>query len=145
MADAERHSRGTPPAAGAQPLGLVRAAERDDDAAFESALKEAVAKKTLGSAEPKRKLSLGLEAMIGACGAGKKARVDKLIEMGVVPTGDSNESGNVLTEAARSGSVELVKMLLDRGVDVNAPGRAGNAIFHAAGPKWSPELLELLV
>ena len=126
-------------------LSLVRAAEKDDDVVFETALAAAVKENSLGKIEPRRKLTIGTEAMIAACGTGKIARVQKLIELGVVPTGEANESGNVLTEAARSGSVELVRLLLDKGVDVNAPGRArGNAIFWAAGPKWSPELLQLL-
>ena len=81
---------------------------------------------------------LGLAAMLGACDHGPRtpltqaaARNDaaglrQLLDAGHTPDERDGDSWSALIWAARSGSVDALKVLLDAGADVNLPGSSGD-------------------
>jgi ankyrin repeat protein len=90
----------------------------------------------------------GKTALHLACAVGKVSIVQVLLEQGADPAlqipavpsadgagDDGAEAGSPLTYAAAQGNVEVVRLLLDRGVNVNTPTLDGKtALMCAANP-----------
>ncbi|KAL9096722.1 MAG: hypothetical protein Q9165_001210 [Trypethelium subeluteriae] len=70
--------------------------------------------------------------------------VAMLIEQGEPIDMQGGEWGNALQAASRQGYIEIVKLLLDRGADVNAQGNYSNALQAASGGGYI-EIVKLLL
>ncbi|KAI9037068.1 NACHT nucleoside triphosphatase [Aspergillus affinis] len=78
-------------------------------------------------------------ALTAAVAHGQRLFIEFLLHEG------ANIDGNALQTAARKGSAEVVQMLLDAGVDVNAQGgKYGNAL-QAASDRGSKEVVQMLL
>lgn len=58
--------------------------------------------------------------------------VEHLMDLGVDINAPGGNTGNALNTACRSGDIRLVKMLLDRGADVNVTDRLGNYALQSS-------------
>lgn len=65
-----------------------------------------------------------------------------LLDRGAFADGDVGEGGTVLSYAAEGGNIDVVKLLIDHGADVNAPGELGITPLHRAK---NAEIAQLLI
>ena len=76
-------------------------------------------------------------------------KVKSLLDSGVSPDSvddPTNEEGHSALEIAASyGNVSMVRLLLDRGADINAPSFWGSTALVAAAVSGQPEVIELLL
>ncbi len=88
-------------------------------------------------------------ALTDAAEAGDLAKIRKLLDSGVSPdacTSEEEDQGtSALSVAASSGQFEAVKLLLERGADVNADDFLGGNALTGASVTGNVEIVELLV
>ncbi|CAN6272689.1 unnamed protein product [Urochloa humidicola] len=88
----------------------------------------------------------GAGALHVAAGRGRMSVCAYLVDELHVDVGAVDESGETpLAYALRSGSVETVRFLLDRGADPNKPGEHGLTALHVAAGAGMCEMIEALI
>ena len=90
----------------------------------------------------------GVTALWLACTNGSEALVEKLLQAGADPNVSLSRTGEtVLMACARTGNVDAVKRLLERGADVNAKDRGpqGQTALMWAVAEKHPEVVRALV
>jgi ankyrin repeat protein len=81
-----------------------------------------------------------------AAGAGNINEVDKLLKQGVNPDAAVDNSGiTALMQAARIGDVEIVKLLLNKGANVNAQAGMGTTALMNAAAIGNLEMAKTLI
>ncbi|XP_063983480.1 ankyrin repeat domain-containing protein 39-like [Diachasmimorpha longicaudata] len=73
-------------------------------------------------------------------------RVQKLLADGISPSEEDSAGYTALHYAARSGSYEICKLLLDHGADINAVTRCGRATaLHRAATQSNDKIIQLFL
>ncbi|KAM0289736.1 hypothetical protein ACHAO9_005610 [Fusarium lateritium] len=104
---------------------LHTAQDDDDDDAIR--ILEAMWEYTSGSISPE---ALD-ESLYEATDNESQRTIELLLRYGASANATGEEYGNALTAAAYDGTIDIIKMLLDAGADINSPD--GWALQHAAG------------
>ncbi|XP_025086400.1 tankyrase-2-like isoform X1 [Pomacea canaliculata] len=87
-----------------------------------------------------------LKELMAVIKAGHTQRVGELLAAGFdINRVEEDERMSPLSLACQSGNVEIAKMLLEHGADVNVPGPDGQMALHhlCSAEEWKPELAEL--
>ena len=84
--------------------------------------------------------------LVQAVRSGDTEEVANLLQAGADPSeAEENHGMRLLTVAAYAGHTDIVRLLLDRGVDPNSINRSGSRALHAAALVGKPAVAELLL
>jgi ankyrin repeat protein len=97
-----------------------------------------ILKKAGGEPDPRE------EQLAEAAGSNQSETVGALLQEGVDPNAVDGHWVSALLRAVESGDLQIVKMLLDRGADVNMENISGDTALGVARVKRSAEVIELL-
>ncbi len=130
-------------------VGLdVNAAEGEYDqtplmAAASTANLDLVKRLVEAGARVNAKDRFGVTAVEAAAGSGSLEVVDYLIECGA--DFDSGDIETPIFEAVKYGYLELTKLLLEKGANVNRQGSGKSTLLHYAAENRNPEMIKLLL
>lgn len=87
--------------------------------------------------------------LVKAVDKGNIAAVGRLLDSGVSPDAvaitDDMNGDSVLMSAAAEGHLEIARLLLDRGADMNISNGWGRTVLYEAAEEGQPEMVRLLV